>query len=194
MPTARRTTKKLPHPDLERILVTEAAIKQRLIVLGAEISKLYGADELTVIAVVNGAVFFTADLLRQIKTPVRLDCIRVSSYRNSTRPVGPPRILDSLQLDLEQRHVLLIDDILDTGRTLSVVVAEIQKRKPASVRTCVLLDKKVRREVPLEADFVGFPIPDQFVVGYGLDFAERYRNLPCIGVLKPGLQNPPEWA
>lgn len=193
MPTATRPPK-LPHPDLERILVTEAAIKQRLKHLGAEISKTYGAEELTVIAVVNGAVFFTADLLRQVKTPVRLDCIRVSSYRNSTRPVGPPRILDTLQLDLEHRHVLLIDDILDTGRTLSAVVAEIQKRKPASVRTCVLLDKKVRRDVPLEADFVGFPIPDQFVVGYGLDFAERYRNLPCIGVLKPGLQNPPEWA
>ena len=193
MPTALRP-KKLPHPDLERVLVTEDAIKRRLKVLGAEISRVYGSEELTVIAVVNGAVFFTADLLRQLKTPVRLDCIRVSSYRNSTRPVGPPRILDSLQLDLEQRHVLLIDDILDTGRTLSVVVAEIQKRKPASVRTCVLLDKKVRREVPLEADFVGFPIPDQFVVGYGLDFAERYRNLPCIGVLKSGLQNPPEWA
>ncbi len=193
MPTATRP-KKLPHPDLERILVTEAAIKQRLKVLGAEISRVYGSEELTVIAVVNGAIFFTADLLRHLRTPVRLDCIRVSSYRNSTRPVGPPRILDSLQLDLEQRHVLLIDDILDTGRTLSVVVSEIHKRKPASVRTCVLLDKKVRREVPLEADFVGFPIPDQFVVGYGLDFAERYRNLPCIGVLKPGLQNPPEWA
>jgi hypoxanthine phosphoribosyltransferase len=193
MPTATRL-KKLAHPDLERVLVSEAAIKQRLKVLGAEISKVYGSDELTVIAVVNGAVFFTADLLRQVKTPVRLDCIRVSSYRNSTRPVGPPRILDTLQLDLEQRHVLLIDDILDTGRTLSAVVAEIRKRKPASVRTCVLLDKKVRREVPLEADFVGFPIPDQFVVGYGLDFAERYRNLSSIGVLKPGLQNPPEWA
>lgn len=193
MPTATRP-KKLPHPDLERILVTEAAIKSRLKVLGAEISKAYGSEELTVIAVVNGAIFFTADLLRHLRTPVRLDCIRVSSYRNSTRPVGPPRILDSLQLDIEQRHVLLIDDILDTGRTLAVVVSEIQKRKPASVHTCVLLDKKVRREVPLEADFVGFPIPDQFVVGYGLDFAERYRNLPCIGVLKPGLQNPPEWA
>jgi hypoxanthine phosphoribosyltransferase len=123
---------------------------------------------------------------------VRSRCIRVSAPQQHA-PRRPPRILD-LILDLEQRHVLLIDDILDTGRTLSVVVAEIRKRKPASVRTCVLLDKKVRREVPLEADFVGFPIPDQFVVGYGLDFAERYRNLPSIGVLKPELQNPPEWA
>jgi hypoxanthine phosphoribosyltransferase len=125
---------------------------------------------------------------------VRLDTIRVSSYRNSTRPVGAPRILDSLQIDVENRHVLLIDDILDTGRTLSLVVAEMQKRKPATLRTCVLLDKKVRREVPIEADFVGFTIPDKFVVGYGLDFAERYRNLASIGVLKANLQNPPEWA
>jgi hypoxanthine phosphoribosyltransferase len=184
----------LPHPDLERVLVTEAAIEKRLKALGKEINRSYGNDEVTVVAIVNGAVFFTADLLRQLRMPVRLDCLRVSSYRNSTRPETAPRILDALQIDLEGRHVLLIDDILDTGRTLSVVVDEMKKRKPGSLRTCVLLDKKVRREVPIEADFVGFTIPDRFVVGYGLDFAERYRNLSCIGVLKPDLQNPPEWA
>lgn len=195
MPKTRTRTKaRLPHPDLERVLVTEAEIARRLKTLGAEISKAYGRDEVTVIAIVNGAVFFAADLLRQLKMPVRLDCLRVSSYRNSTRPVTTPRILDALQIDLEGRHVLLIDDILDTGRTLSVVVDELRKRKPGSLRTCVLLDKKVRREVAVEADFVGFTIPDRFVVGYGLDFAERYRNLACIGVLKPDLQNPPEWA
>jgi hypoxanthine phosphoribosyltransferase len=184
----------VPHPDLERVLVTEAQIRRRLKRLGPEISRVYGDQEITVVAIVNGAVFFTADLLRQITTPVRLDCLRVSSYRNSTKPVGPPRILDTLQIDLENRHVLLIDDILDTGRTLAVVVEEIRKRRPASLRTCVLLDKKVRRDVAIEADFVGFTIPDRFVVGYGLDFAERYRNLPCIGILEPHLQNPPEWA
>jgi hypoxanthine phosphoribosyltransferase len=195
MPKARpRTKSKLPHPDLERVLVTEAEIDVRLEALGAEISKVYGREEVTVVAIVNGAVFFTADLLRRLKTPVRLDCLRVSSYRNSTRPETTPRILDALQIDLEGRHVLLIDDILDTGRTLSVVIEEMRKRKPASLRTCVLLDKKVRREVDIAADFVGFTIPDRFVVGYGLDFAERYRNLSCIGVLKPDLQNPPEWA
>ena len=195
MPTAKkRTPTKVPHPDLERVLVSEAEIKQRLARLGAEISRTYGDQEITVVAIVNGAVFFTADLLRRVATPIRLDCLRVSSYRNSTRPVHDPRILDTLQLDIEHRHVLLIDDILDTGRTLAVVVEELRKRKPASLRTCVLLDKKVRREVEIEADFVGFTIPDRFVVGYGLDFAERYRNLSSIGVLKPDLQNPPEWA
>jgi hypoxanthine phosphoribosyltransferase len=189
-----RTKARLPHPDLERVLVTEADIEQRLKTLGADISASYGGEEVTVVAIVNGAVFFTADLLRRLTIPVRLDCLRVSSYRNGTRPETSPRILDALQIDLEGRHVLLIDDILDTGRTLSVVVDELRKRKPGSLRTCVLLDKKVRREVAIEADFVGFTIPDRFVVGYGLDFAERYRNLSCIGVLKPDLQNPPEWA
>lgn len=193
MPISKPPTA-LPHPDLERVLVSDTAIRRRLRLLGRAISTTYADREITVVAIVNGAVFFAADLLRQITIPVRLDCLRVSSYRNSTRPVGPPRILDALQIDLENRDVLLIDDILDTGRTLAVVVEEIQKRKPASLRTCVLLDKKVRREVPIEADFVGFTIPDRFVVGYGLDFAERYRNLSCIGVLKPNLQNPPEWA
>ncbi|RRJ99802.1 hypothetical protein Ga0100230_017260 [Opitutaceae bacterium TAV3] len=119
-----------------------------------------------------------------------------ASPATATKPSPPakPRILGNLSLDIANRHVLIIDDILDTGKTLSVVVNMIRKLDPASVRTCVLLDKRGRREVEFEADFVGFQIPDKFVVGYGLDFAERYRNLPCIGVLKPHLQNPPEWA
>lgn len=193
MPNAKDTNK-LPHPDLERVLVSERQIKRRLRILGEEISACYGKQEITVVSIVNGAVFFTADLLRRITTPIRLDCIRVSSYRSSDRPIAPPNILDNLLLDIEKRHVLLIDDILDTGKTLAVVVDEIKKRKPASLRTCVLLDKKGRREIDIEADFVGFTIPDRFVVGYGLDFAERYRNLASIGILKPELQNPPEWA
>ena len=182
------------HSDLETILVSEAAIKRRLKKLGADIAAIYGKEEITVVAIINGAILFTADLLRQISNPIRLDCIRVSSYRNDTKSHGKPKLLHSLSLDLTNRHVLLIDDILDTGKTLSVVVDIIKKLKPASVRTCVLLDKKGRREVEFTADLVGFEIPDKFVVGYGLDFAERYRNLPCIGVLKPTLQNPPEWA
>jgi hypoxanthine phosphoribosyltransferase len=179
---------------LESVLVSEADIRNRLAKLGAEISALYGQEEITVIAVINGAILFTADLLRHIDNPVRLDCIRVSSYRNDTKSKGKPQVLGNLSLDLANRHVLLIDDILDTGKTLSVLVGMIRKLQPASVRTCVLLDKRGRREVEFEADLVGFQIPDKFVVGYGLDFAERYRNLPCIGVLKPHLQNPPEWA
>lgn len=180
--------------DLEAILVSQAAIKRRLKKLGADISTAYGNEEITVIAIINGAILFTADLIRQIPNPIRLDCIRISSYRNQTRSHGKPQLLNSLTLDIANRHVLLIDDILDTGKTLSVVVNLIKKQNPASVRTCVLLDKKGRREVEFEADFVGFGIPDRFVVGYGLDFAERYRNLPCVGILKPHLQNPPEWA
>ena len=182
------------HKDLEEILVTETQISRRLKKLGEEISATYCEEEITVIAIINGALFFTSDLLRQVTSPIRIDCIRVSSYRNETRPVTEPEIFSSLTIDVENRNVLLIDDILDTGRTLSMVYRLLKSRNPASLRTCVLLDKKGRREVKCDADFVGFSIPDRFVVGYGLDFAERYRNLPCIGVLKPELQNPPEWS
>jgi len=182
------------HKDLEEILVSETQISRRLKKLGKEISDTYGDEEITVIAIINGALLFSADLMRQVVSPIRIDCIRVSSYRNETRPVAEPEIFSSLTIDVENRNVLLIDDILDTGRTLSVVYRLLKSRNPSSLRTCVLLDKKGRREVECEADFVGFTIPDRFVVGYGLDFAERYRNLPCIGVLKPELQNPPEWS
>ncbi len=189
-----KATNSRVHSDFETILVSETAIKRRLKKLGADIAAIYGNEEITVVAIINGAILFTADLLRQIPNPIRLDCIRVSSYRNETKSHAKPKLLHSLSLDLTNRHVLLIDDILDTGKTLSVVVDIIKKLNPASVRTCVLLDKKGRREVDFTADLVGFEIPDKFVVGYGLDFAERYRNLPCIGILKPALQNPPEWA
>ncbi len=182
------------HADLATVLVSETEIKKRVRKLGAEIAASYGNEEITVVSIINGAILFTADLLREIPNPIRLDCIRIASYRNDTKSHGKPKLLQSLTLDISNRHVLLIDDILDTGKTFSVVVAMLQKLKPASLRTCVLLDKRGRREVDFEADFVGFQIPDKFVVGYGLDFAERYRNLPCIGVLKPNLQNPPEWA
>lgn len=182
------------HVDLETVLVSEKEIKKRVKKLGAEIAAAYGNEEITVVSIINGAILFTADLLREIPNPIRLDCIRISSYRNDTKSHGTPQLLQSLTLDVANRHVLLIDDILDTGKTFSVVAASLAKLNPASLRTCALLDKRGRREVNFEADFVGFQIPDKFVVGYGLDFAERYRNLPCIGVLKSNLQNPPEWA
>ncbi|MDF3058312.1 MAG: hypoxanthine phosphoribosyltransferase [Rariglobus sp.] len=182
------------HADLETVLVSEGDIKKRVKKLGAELAAAYGDEEITVVSIINGAILFTADLLREIPNPIRLDCIRISSYRNDTKSQGQPKLLQSLTLDVTNRHVLLIDDILDTGKTFSAVAAMLNKLNPASLRTCVLLDKRGRREVDFEADFVGFQIPDKFVVGYGLDFAERYRNLPCIGVLKPSLQNPPEWA
>jgi hypoxanthine phosphoribosyltransferase len=192
MPATRRSPS--IHPDLESVLFTEAEIKRRVKSLGGELKAVYGTGEFTIISIINGAVMFTADLMREIDNPVRLDCVRISSYQDRTLSLGAPQIVSSLTLDIAKRHVLLIDDILDTGKTLSLVTGLIRKLKPASLRVCVLLDKQGRREVQAEADFVGFKIPDKFVVGYGLDFAERYRNLPCIGVLKPELQNPPEWT
>lgn len=176
------------HPDLESILVTEDQIRSRVQELGRRLKEIYGDQEFTVISIMNGAILFTADLLRQVDNPIRLDCIRTTSYGNTIESNGTPKIIHGLTLDVANRHVLIVDDILDTGKTLSLIAGMIRGMKPASVRVCVLLDKKGRRQVPFEADLVGFEIPDRFVVGYGLDFAERYRNLPSIGVLKPEKQ------
>lgn len=193
MPAAKPRNRAL-HPDLAEVLFTDAQIKRRVKSLARELKGAYGDGEFTIISLINGAVMFTADLMREIDNPVRLDCIRVSSYGAKTKSFGTPQVIYSLTLDIKNRHVLLIDDILDTGKTLQLVSKLIRDLKPASLRTCVLLDKKERREVAIEADFVGFPIPNKFVVGYGLDFAERYRNLPCIGVLKPEKQNAATWS
>jgi hypoxanthine phosphoribosyltransferase len=182
------------HPDLAEVLLTEGQIRARVKTLAREIKAVYGDNEFTIISLINGAVMFTSDLMREIDNPVRLDCIRVSSYGAKTKSIGTPQVIHSLTIDIARRDVLLIDDILDTGKTLKLVCDLVRKLKPASLRTCVLLDKKARREVEMEADFVGFEIPDKFVVGYGLDFAERYRNLPGIGVLKPEKQTAGAWA
>ncbi len=179
---------------LKRVLVSPIAIKRRITAMSAQLNHDYAKKDLMVVAIVNGALIFTADLLRQMRSPLRLDCLRASSYHDGTKSVGEPRIFDSMKLDVRGHNVLLVDDILDTGKTLKLVTKLILDLKPASLRTCVLLDKKARREVDLEADFVGFEIPDKFVVGYGLDFAERYRNLPGIGVLRPEKQNAGAWA
>lgn len=188
------STSNNPFEDIDTVLVDEAAIKARLVELGDEINRAYAGRELAVIAIINGAIIFVADLIRELDLSIQLDCIRVSSYRDETKPMQEPEVIDKIRLDLEGVDVLLIDDILDTGKTLSRVCEIFEAMKPASLRTCVLLDKKTTRSVDFKADFVGFRVPDEFVVGYGLDFAERYRQLPCIGVLKPELQNPPEWS
>jgi hypoxanthine phosphoribosyltransferase len=175
--------------DLASILLSEEQIHSRLKELGAEINAAYAGRDVAIIAIINGAVIFVADIIRQLNIPLRLDCIRVSSYRNSASPEQAPEIIDRIRLNIEGVDVLLMDDILDTGNTLAAVSKVLQSMNPASLKTCVLLDKKARRTVEFEADFVGFEIPDEFVVGYGLDFAERYRQLPCIGVLKPEHQS-----
>ena len=183
-----------PFDDIDKVIVDEATIKGRLKELGAEISQAYEGRDLAVIAIINGAIIFVADLIRELTIPMQLDCVRIASYRDDTKPLQEPEVIDKIRLDLKGVDVLIIDDILDSGATLSNVTKMFQAMEPASLKTCVLLDKKTTRTVDFEADFVGFRIPDEFVVGYGLDFAERYRQLPCIGVLRPELQNPPEWS
>ncbi len=183
--------------DLASVLVSEEQIRERLGQLGDEITQTYldeGIDEISLVCVTNGAIVFAADLIRHINLYVRLDCIRVCSYQDDINPQSEPEIVDNIRLDISGTHVLLIDDILDTGRTLASILKILRGFEPASLRTCMLLDKQGRRELDHDADFIGFNIPNEFVVGYGLDFAERYRNLNCIGVLKPELQNPPEWT
>jgi hypoxanthine phosphoribosyltransferase len=170
---------------LDHVLVTPRAIKRRIAEIAERLNSDYAKKDMMVVAIVNGALIFTADLLRALRSPLRLDCLRASSYHDGTKAVGEPRIIDQMKLDVRGHNVLLVDDILDTGKTLAAVAGLIKAKGAADVRTCVLLDKKARRTVPFEADYVGFEIPNEFVVGYGLDFNERYRNLPCIGVLKP---------
>lgn len=171
-------------PKLGRVLIDEAAIASRLDALGAEITAVYRGKPLTVVAVLNGSLVFAADLLRRIPLPLRLDCISVTSYhgREST---GVVTFLQTALPDIDGRDVLLVDDILDTGRTLAAIRRKfITEASPASIRIAVLLRKRKQRESSLEADFAGFDIGDEFVVGYGLDYEERYRNLPCISVLE----------
>tara|TARA_B100001093_G_C26475126_1_gene862367 strand:- start:2 stop:565 length:564 start_codon:yes stop_codon:yes gene_type:complete len=178
-----------PSNDLESILITEETLQKRVQELGKEITNAYKGQDLAIIAIINGAIIFLADLVRQIKIPLQLDTIRVSSYCDETKPVQEPKIIDKIRLNLNGINVLLVDDILDTGGTLIKVSTIIESMAPASLKTCVLLDKQTPRKNNFKADFIGFKIPDEFVVGYGLDFAERYRHLPSIGVLKAELQN-----
>ena len=176
---------------LEKILVTEEQIDRRVTELADELSADYqkeGIKSVTIVCITNGAIIFTADILRKLKLETRLDCLRVSSYHDSTKPLQEPEIIDHIQLNIQNAHVLLLDDTLDTGRTCTKIVAALKKESPASIKSCMLLDKEGRREIPFEADYVGFKIPNEFVVGYGLDFADHYRNLPCIGVLKKSYQ------
>ncbi len=175
--------------DLDEVLATESQIAERVSALARDISEHYGSQDITVVCVLSGALVFTADLIRKLEVPTRLDCIRADSYGNATEASQPPKIRNPLKTDIKDRHVLIVDDILDTGNTLVAILRHLRQAEPASLATCVLLDKKERRQVELEADFSGFEIPDAFVVGYGLDFAEHYRNLKCIGSLKPEFQS-----
>ncbi len=175
--------------EVERMLITEEQIARRVKSLAREIEQDYVGRELVVVSLLNGTVMFLADLVRHLSLPLRLDFIGVSSYGAGTES-GELVYTKELRLDVKGREVLLVDDILDTGKTLSHVTKKLRLLKPKRIRTCVLLDKKARRVEKVEADYVGFEIPDSFVVGYGLDFAEKYRNLPFVGVLHPRVYRP----
>jgi len=173
--------------DLERVLFDEPTILRRLDEIAAQISTDYHDRELTVIAVLNGSLIFMADLLRRIPLPLKLDCLSVASYHGGTRSAGEVVFRQIMLPDVAGRHILILDDILDSGLTLNAIRRKLEEAKPLSVRVCVLLEKKVERAAPIEAHYVGFEIGNEFVVGYGLDYMERYRNLPCIGVLRKEL-------
>ncbi len=171
--------------DVERILFHEQTILARLDELARDITEFYAGNELTVIAVLNGSLIFAADLLRRIPLPLKLDCLSVSSYHGGTESSGVVTFDQLSMPEVKDRHVLVIDDILDSGRTLHAICGRLRgELQPKSVRVCVLLSKRCARTEEMEADFVGFEIENEFVIGYGLDFAEHYRNLPFVGVLK----------
>ena len=171
------------NPNLE-VLISEEQIQQRISDLGAQIARDYAGRNPLLIGVLKGACFFLSDLLRAIDIPLGIEFIAISSYGSSTRTSGEVRILKDLDLPVETRYIIVVEDIVDTGLTLSYLLANLQSRGAASVKLVALLDKHERREREVEIDYLGFQIPDHFVVGYGLDFAERYRNLPFIAVLK----------
>ncbi len=173
------------HRDIETVLLTEEQIKKRVEEMGQEITAYYQGKDLHLICVLRGAVIFLADLMRHIAIPCSSDFIAIASYGPDTKTSGVVRILKDLDDSVQGRHVLIVEDIVDTGLTLNYILRLIRSRNPASVRVCALLDKPERRVVPVEIDFLGFTIPNQFVVGYGLDFNQKYRNLPYIGVLRP---------
>ena len=170
--------------EIDRILITDAMLARRIRSLAAEVQRDFVGREMVIVSLLNGTVMFLGDFIRNLSLPLRLDFMGVSSYGAGTES-GELVYTKELRLDVRGRDVLLVDDILDTGRTLTRVSAKLRALKPRRIKTCVLLDKPSRRVEKVSPDYVGFVIPDQFVVGYGLDYAEKYRNLPFVGVLKP---------
>ena len=170
--------------EVQAVLITQARLARRVRTLAREIERDFAGRDLVVVSLLNGTVMFLADLIRHLNLPLRLDFMGVSSYREGTTS-RELVFTKELRLDVRGRDVLLVDDILDTGKTLRCVLDKLQQLKPRQIKSCVLLDKPARRAEAVQADYAGFQIPDLFVVGYGLDYAERYRNLPFVGVLKP---------
>ncbi|MHB1341441.1 MAG: hypoxanthine phosphoribosyltransferase [Coriobacteriia bacterium] len=173
------------HSDVESIIISQDDIECRVRELGAQIAHDYEGSSLLLVAVLRGAALFVADLARAIDGPVEIDFMAVSSYGSSTKSSGVVRIIKDLDEVIDGRDVLVVEDILDTGLTLKYLLRNLASRKPKTLEVVTLLSKEGKQRVPIDCRYVGFSVPDEFVVGYGLDYAEKYRNLPYIGVLKP---------
>ena len=175
------------HQAVEKILFSQEQLQARVRELGAQITRDYAGKEVAVAAILRGSYVFMADLTRAIELPITVDFMSVSSYGSGTSSSGQVEIKKDLSDPIEGKELLIVEDILDSGNTLYYLSDVLRARKPASIRICTLLDKPDRRAKPIRADYVGFAIPDAFVVGYGLDYDEKYRNLPYIGILKPSV-------
>ena len=175
------------HEDIEKVVFSEEQIQQRIAEMAKEITEDYKdvKEDIFCVAIMKGAVMFYTDLLRKLELPVHLDFMIASSYGNGTSTTGSVKILKDLDYDIEGKHLIVIEDIIDTGTTMNYLSKYFKERKPKSVKLCSLLSKPSRRLVDVNIDYCGFTVPDEFLVGYGLDYAEIYRNLPYIGVLKP---------
>lgn len=175
----------IDHSDIEKVLLSEEQIKEIIQRLGRQITEDYEGKNLLVVSVLKGSVMFMADLLREIKVHCKIDFMAVSSYGSSTQSSGSVKIIKDLNIDLADYDILIVEDILDSGVTLSNLRDMLMLRRPASFKICTFLDKPERRRADVKADYIGARIPDAFVVGYGLDYDEKYRNLPYLGVLSP---------
>jgi hypoxanthine phosphoribosyltransferase len=172
---------------VESVLIEEDQLQARIAELGEEISNDYAGRDLLLLGVLKGAVFFMADLMRRLTVPCEIDFMAISSYGAATDSSGVVRILKDLDINIEGRHVLVVEDIIDSGLTLSYLMRNLEARNPESLEICALLTKPARREIDVDVRYTGFEIPNRFVIGYGLDFGERYRNLPYVGVLHADL-------
>ncbi len=175
------------HNDIERVLISKEQIDEKVKELGKIISKDYADKNPLIVCILKGSSLFFADLVRNITVPVTFDFMSISSYGCSTVSSGEVKLIKDLDTPIKNRHVIIVEDIVDTGNTLSYLMKNLHSRMPASVKICTLLNKGCRRIAPLVPDYVGFEVEDFFVVGYGLDYGEKYRNLPLIGVLKPDI-------
>ena len=182
------------HDDIERVLIDEATLQARIADLGAILSETYACQDLLLVSVLKGSIVFMSDLVRAISIPHAIDFMATSSYGAGVQSTGVVRILKDLNIPIDGRNIVLVEDIIDSGNTLKYLMGLLEQRNPASLRVMTLLDKPERREVDVQVDWVGFAIPNEFVVGYGLDFDEIYRNLPYIGVLKPSVYTEPASA